>query len=102
MTSTAEDLFRKLGERYVAKGKPVTTHAVLMALRFKESSGGWKMLKQANLLEVEPPQEEDEGDAGIFSPSLARALTSAAMLAQGSPLGEPSTFSAASCVKGMA
>lgn len=27
MTSTAEDLFRKLGERYVAKGKPVTTQA---------------------------------------------------------------------------
>lgn len=77
MSPLLEAVFARLGEQLAKNHRPISTRAFLQEIRLQRESGAWKLLQQADLLLAELPEEQDEGDAGIFSTSLSRALTSA-------------------------
>jgi len=81
MSSALTQVFNELGKILQSQHKPISTLALLRALRQHQECAAWYILHEAKLLQLPLPAEIDEGDAGIFSDSLHRVLISAEVLA---------------------
>jgi hypothetical protein len=70
-------ILQQLGAALQKQQKPISTLALLNALRQHKQCAASKILAHSGLLELPLPPQQDEGDAGIFSKSMERAMISA-------------------------